>query len=175
MCLRIMFIYLDMNSIMMCHDIGLSQLILAARSVISNRCLEIQNSLPMLRMHYQCTQVSEACEKFHVLVQRNKQFHDHFFLTYEHTNHGFLLTFVYFLCYIFSRNTLRFQTILNIFSKRRVAFMYQQQHNHFTALNIRSAIRYTFLKCHATYPIPFQTRLIINIKSTERKYVSFHQ
>ena len=31
------------------------RLILAARSVISNRCLEIQNSLPMLRMHYQCT------------------------------------------------------------------------------------------------------------------------
>ena len=67
MCLRNIFMYLDMNSI---YRFSTKRLVLAARSVIYNKCLKIQNSLPMLKMHYQCTEVLKACEKFHVLVKQ---------------------------------------------------------------------------------------------------------
>ena len=90
-------------------DIASKCLIFPVRTVIGNECLvdskfnaNVQDALSVYIGIGGMWKIS--CFG----TRRNKQFHDHFFFTYEHTNHGFLLTFVYFLCYIFSRNTSRF-------------------------------------------------------------------
>ena len=119
MCLRI-WRYINMNSIMLPDCVKC--LIFPVRTLIGNECLvdskfnaNVQDALSVYIGIGGMWKIS--CFG----MRRNKQFHDHFFFTYEHTNHGFLLTFVYFLCYIFSRNTSRFLDVFETKSSFHVS------------------------------------------------------